>query len=293
AGLHPAWVAIYQRYGYGSVSLRHTYRVEPRDIRFHHPVALPGRVREIDPAAEFGVLVDIYRRYREDRTALVHRGRAMWQAGALQEPPQGHQQVVLVYEEAGLAFGHVVFSHGREPDGARRLRVTDFFALTPAAHQALWAVLGGYDNVDEVVWDNAPPDDPLPLMLAEPRRLNQSVRDGIMIRLVSVAAALAQRPYAVATELRFGLRDEFCPWNNGSWRLATSPEGGLATRIDGQSVDFTLTPDTLAALVFGRDSASAANRAGLLGEHPSPDALLRWDEALRLAHPPHEAEHTW
>lgn len=293
AGLHPAWMAIYQRYGYGSVSVRHTYRVEPRDIQFHHPLPLPGQVREIDPAVELGVLVDIYRRYREDRTALVHRGRAMWEAGALQAPPAGHQQVVLVYEEAGQAIGYVVYSHGREPTGTRRLRVTDLFALSPEAHQAIWLVLGGYDNVDEIVWDNAPPDDPLPLMLAEPRRLNQAIRDGIMMRLVSVAAALAQRSYAAVTDLRFGLRDGFCAWNDGHWRLATSPEGGLATRIDGQAVDFTLTPDVLAALVFGRYSASAANRAGLLEGHPTSDALRRWDEALRLDHPPHEAEHTW
>ena len=293
AGLHPAWMAIYQRFGYGSVTGRHTYRVAPRDIRFHHPLSTPGRVREIDPAAEFGVLVDIYRRYREDRTALVHRGRAMWFAGALQDPPAGQQRVVLVYEEAGLALGYVIYSHGREANGARRLRITDFFALSQHAHQALWSILGGYDNVDDILWDNAPPDDPLPLMLTEPRLLNQTVRDGIMIRVVSAEAALAHRPYASATELRFRLRDDFCPWNDGLWRLATSPEGGRVASADGGAVDFTLTPDTLAALMFGRYSASTAHHAGLLDGHPAPNVLRRWDEALRLDHPPHEAEHTW
>jgi len=292
AGLHPAWVAIYQRYGYGSVHARHGYRVAPRDIAFHHPLAPRGHLREVDPSAAFGLLVEVYRRYREDRTGLVHRGRAMWLAGALQAPPQGQRQVVLAYEEGGEVLGYVAYMHGLGPR-PRALRITDLFALSPAAYQALWMALSGYDNVEEIVWDNAPADDPLPLMLTEPRQLNQSQRDGIMARLVTVQDALAQRPYAVASELRFALADAFCPWNAGSWRVATSPEGGQANRIDGQPVDFSLTPDTLASLVFGRFSATQAAQAGLLENVRGHDTLARWEAVLRLAHPPHEAEHTW
>jgi len=288
AGLHPAWVALYQRYGYGLVNQRHVYRIEPRHIHFHHPLAPRGHVDELDPERDFGRLVEVYRRFREDRTGLVHRGRAMWDAGALQAPPEGTRQVVLAYEEAGETLGYVVYAHGRG-----QLRITDLFALSPAACQALWQVLGSYDNIDAILWDNAPSDDPLPLMLVEPRHLNQTLRDGIMARLVTVADALAQRPYAAVTELRFALADQVCPWNAGRWRIVTSPEGGEITRIDGQDVDFTLTPDTLASLVFGRFSASHAARAGLLEDPRGAAALQRWDAAFRLAHPPYEAEHTW
>ncbi len=293
AGLHPAWMGIYRRYGYGSVNIRQTFRIAPRDLRFHSPVAVAGQVREVDPARDFGLLVEVYRRHREDRTGLVHRGRAMWQAaGALQAPPPGHSQLVLAYEEAGEPLGYVAYHHGRDA-GARRLVVTDHFALTAAATQALWQVLGGYDNVDEILWDNAPVDDPLPLMLEEPRLLNIGQRDGIMARLVTVEDALARRPYATPGELCFALADPFCPWNAGSWRVATAPEGGAVRRIDGQAVDFALAPDTLAALVFGRCTATDAARAGLLADIADAAALARWDAALRLAHPPAEAEHTW
>ncbi|MDO9445732.1 MAG: GNAT family N-acetyltransferase, partial [Dehalococcoidia bacterium] len=95
AGLHPAWMAIYQRYGYGTVNVRHTYRVEPRHLVFHHPLPLRGRVREVDVTTEFGLLVDVYRRFREDRTGMIHRGRPMWDAGPLQAPSAGQREVVL------------------------------------------------------------------------------------------------------------------------------------------------------------------------------------------------------
>ncbi len=269
AGLHPSWISVYQRYGYGAVNLRHSYRIEPRNILFHHSLDVPGRVREVDPASEFGLLVEVYRRFREDRTAMVHRGRAMWNAGALREPAGGQRRVVLAYEQGGEPLAYVVYTHGRGADGSPNLlRIMDLFALTPAAGQALWRVLGNYDNVDAIVWDNAPADDPLPLMLAEPKLLSRSVRDGIMARLVTVEDALARRPYAEVAELRFQLVDTFCEWNSGRWRVVTSADGGTVTHIDDESVDFTLTPDTLASLAFGRYSASEASRAGLARGRP-------------------------
>lgn len=172
------------------------------------------------------------------------------------------------------------------------LRVQDFFALSPAAHQALWAVIGGYDNVREITWTNAPPDDPLPRMVVEPRLLNMSVRDGIMVRIVNLEDALPQRPYRETATLRFELVDEFCEWNSGRWRMSAHEGGCSVERIDGEAADITLRPDTLASLLWGHLTASEAAKAGLLDVH-DPRALARWDSVLRTKHPPHEAEHTW
>lgn len=297
AGLHPAAAAIYRRYGYGTITERHTYRFDPRDLVFAHAAEVPGRLREVDPEAEFGLLVDIYRRYREDRNALVHRGRAMWLSGPLAPPPAGMRQVVLVYEEEGDAVGYAVFNHGpglvRHGAGpGQQLRVEDFFALTANATRALWRAIASYDAVGEITWNNAGPDDPLPHMLVEPRMLNPTVRDGIMVRLVTVDRALALRPYPVDEEVTFRLVDEVCPWNAGDWRLSTAAEGGAMRRADGERMDATLGPDTLAQIAWGFLRPSVAWRAGLL-EVENPGVLERWDDAFRTAHPPHEAEHTW
>ncbi len=299
SALHPAWMAIYGRYGYASITTRTTYTVAPRDIQWRHPVPQPGRVREVNLETEFGLLVEVYRKYREGRNGLVHRGRAMWDAGPIGTTPPGHRQVILAYEEDGEPLGYVVYHHGpglaRDHAGSSHyLQVTDYFAMTPAAHQALWSILGGYDNVAEIRRPNAAPDDPLPLMLVEPRMLNAKTADGIMARLVNVEDALPQRPYPVAARLTFDLVDEVCVWNAGKWRLSTSLSAGAseAARHDGP-VDLRLGVDTLCALVFGRYSAMQAADAGLLEGVRDAEVLARWDAALRTAHPPHEAEHTW
>jgi predicted acetyltransferase len=297
AGLHPAWMAIYQRYGYGTITQRTSYAIEPRNVQFHHPLQPRGGVREVDLESEFGLLVDVYRRYRDERNGLVHRGRAMWDAGPL-SVPAGHRQAILAYEEDGEPLGYVAYSTGpgaeQSTQGAGMvLRISDLVALTPEAIQALWTVIGGYDNVTEVQWANAPVDDPLVHMLVEPRTLNTRVRDGIMARLVNVDDALALRPYPVASELRFDLLDSFCEWNAGRWALTTDPQGGEAKRIEGGSVDLRLSADTLASLAFGRFSTSQAFRAGLIEDVRDITVLDRWDTVLRTKYPPHEAEHSW
>ncbi|MCK9497073.1 MAG: GNAT family N-acetyltransferase [Dehalococcoidia bacterium] len=298
AALHPAWMAIYGRYGYASITTRTTYTVAPRDIQWRHPVEVPGRVREVDLATEFGLLVEVYRRYREERNGLVHRGRAMWDSGPTATPPPGQQQVVLAYEEDGDPVGYVVYHHGPMPGNRERagagqsLEVTDMFAMTPAAHQALWSVLGGYDNVAEIRRPNASPDDPLPHMLVEPRMLNARTADGIMARLVNVEDALPLRPYSAKADLRFELVDSFCEWNAGKWTLSTSLGGSDISREDGP-VDLRLGVDTLAQLAFGRLSATQAAAAGLLEDVRDAAVLDRWDAAFRTKYPPHEAEHTW
>jgi predicted acetyltransferase len=297
AGLHPAWMAIYQRYGYGTVNIRHSYEVEPRNVQFAHPLETPGELREIELEDEFGLLVDVYRRFRDDRNGLVHRGKAMWDAGPLDDPPPGHRRTVLVYEVDGEAQGYVIYSMGpgwQRNDAGPRLYmvVSDLFALTPQATQALWKAMGQYDNVAAIQWDNAPPDDTLPNMLVEPRLLNIKQRDGIMARFVTMEDAVRLRPYPETAELRFELKDDFCEWNAGRWRLDTDPETSDCTRIDGEDVEITLTPDTLASMMFGRITATDAARAGLLDVHDER-ALTRWDRALKTKYLPYEAEHTW
>ena len=57
-------------------------------------------------------------------------------------------------------------------------------------------------------------------------------------------------------------------------------------------MEITLTPDTLASMMFGRITATDAARAGLLDVHDER-ALARWDRALKTKYLPYEAEHTW
>jgi predicted acetyltransferase len=291
AVLFATQAAIYQRYGYAVVSTHFNYRVEPRFLTFAEPPATPGRLRNADPApeAEFGLLVGLYRAFRERRTGLVHRGRPMWDAGVL-GPPTGKDVLsTVVYEENGEPLGYLVYTTGPRPgDGpepGHRCAIRDLVWLNPRAYRALWSHLASMHLSNYVEWPTAPVDDPLPHLLNEPRMLRARARDGMMARIVDLAGSVAARPYPERARLRFELVDPLCPWNAGTWALATSEAGGELAPLEGESTELTLGPGTLAMLLFGQLSATDAARAGRLQVHDE-SALLRWDAAMRTDYRP-------
>ena len=287
AVLYASMAAIYQRFGYGIVSTHVSYRVEPRFLAFSSPAHVRGALREVT-RDESGLLNEVYRRFRDPRTGYLHRSRALWAAGPLEDPPAGHQLSLLVYEEDGEPLGHVAYTtgpgHYPGPGPSQVLQVRDIAWLTPSAYRAVWEHLARFDLVREVFWRSAPTDDPLPHLLLEPRMLNATARDGLLARLVDIDRALASRPYAAAAALTFDVVDDLCPWNAGRWRMDTTGDGAEVRRT-GEEPQVTLPVSTLAMLLFGQVTATEAARMGRLDAH-EPDALVKWDLALRTKHRP-------
>jgi len=65
-----------------------------------------------------------------------------------------------------------------------------------------------------------PIDHPLVLLMAEPRRLRASARDGLWVRLVDVQGALVARAFAAPGSVVIEVADDFCPWNHARWRVS-------------------------------------------------------------------------
>jgi len=283
--LYASMAAIYQRYGYAIVSTNCRYNIEPRHLRFavHKPVT--GSFRELGDD-EFPVLVDLYRRFREERIGYVHRGRPMWDANVLAPPPAGQFLHRVVYEENGEPLGYVVYTlqpgAGQLP--SQTLTIRDLVWLTIPAYQAVWEYFTSMDLVASVVWGMVPVDDPLPHLLLEPRMLHRTSGDGLLGRIVDVEKALPQRPYEDEGTLTFEIKDDLCSWNQGRWKLEASTEGSsISPTSDDAQV--TMPVSTLAMLVFGQLSATEATRMGRL-DASEPSALPIWDKVMRTKYRP-------
>lgn len=293
AALYASMAAIYQRYGYGVVSTHAAYLVEPRHIAFSQPMLVRGALRELSRDDQ-PLLNDIYKRFVAARTGYLHRPRGMWAAGPLAPAKAGETLSLLVYEEDGAPLGYVIYTTRQddtvpEPGPSQKLAIRDLAWLSPAAYRAIWEHLGRFDLVREIVWPFAPTDDPLPHLVLEPRMLRTTLRDGILARVVDVARALPSRHYVGSGRLTFEVRDEMCPWNAGRWQLETD---GAETRVQRATTDPSLTMpvSTLAMLLFGQVSASAAAAMGRLDAH-EPAALDSWDALFRVRHRPFCANH--
>jgi predicted acetyltransferase len=99
---------------------------------------------------------------------------------------------------------------------------------SPETTRAIWRYLFDIDWLARVKAWLLPLDHPLLLMMAEPRRLGFSLRDGLWVRLLDVKAALSARSYQARGSLVIEVIDEFCPWNAGCWKVRS----GCVERTD-------------------------------------------------------------
>jgi hypothetical protein len=131
---------------------------------------------------------------------------------------------------------------------AGEVRVRELVAATPAAHARLWGFLLDQDLTRTITWDLAPVDEPLWLMLTDPRAVRMTLADSLWARLVDVAAALGARSYASDADMVIEVGDDFCCWMRGAtgypgvaasarrpppiWRSTCRPRGRLPRRHD-------------------------------------------------------------
>jgi predicted acetyltransferase len=278
--------AIYQRYDYAVVTTNVTYNLEPRYIQFIRPPKTKGSLRHAKES-EFELLVDLYRRFRQDRTGYLHRGKPKWDGSILAPPAPGGSLIRTIYEENGEPQGYTIVSTipvaGAEIPG-HQMEIRDFIRLTKSAYQALWENLLTMDLFKNITWRRVPVDDPLPYLILEPRKLHATLADGILGRLVDVKKALTQRGYQAEGELIFSVIDEMCPWNHGCWKLEASPQGSRVTK-SSKSPQVILPVSALALLAFGQICTTEAMRMGRL-DVVEIDQLPIWDKVMKTLYRP-------
>jgi predicted acetyltransferase len=159
------------------------------------------------------------------------------------------------------------------------LRVLDAIATSPVATRELWRFLFGIDLVVKVEQWMFDAGSPLFLMVEDPRRLHLHLSDGLWLRFVDLEAALSARSYATNDSVVFEVRDEFCPWNAGRWRVGADVEKTT------EPADLELDSRDLASAYLGAFNfhrLAAAERVREL----RPGALARASALFRTTRPP-------
>jgi predicted acetyltransferase len=117
------------------------------------------------------------------------------------------------------------------------------------------------------------------LLLAEPRRARFAIGDALWVRLVDVGAALAARSFHDGDPVVLDVRDAFCVWNEGRWRV-----GADASTRTVADADLALDVSALGTVYLGGFSFADLARAARIEElRPGgierADALFRTDRA--------------
>jgi predicted acetyltransferase len=286
--------AIYQRFGFGLAFASRSCSFDARRLRFVDAIECPGRIDILAAGNAVSEVDDAYHRFAEQRTTALRRDGS-WRERLTRQliHPRGDAGgaplLVAAYEEAGTILGYVVYGierdgRGRPAPRSDRITVHELVWITPAAHRALIQYLGAYDLVESVWFRLLAADDPLFYEVEDPRMLGLGLSDGAMLRIVDLKPALEARVFDADGDVSFGIVDDLCPWNSGTWQLTV--EGGRGQlRPFASTPELILLPRVLAMLATGFESASALARMGLIMS-TNPQAVHRADRMFRTACPP-------
>ncbi len=284
AALWASEESIYGRFGYGLASFCGEISLAHEHTAFAHPFEPQGTLRLIEPDEAQEKLPAVYDRIRPEWPGMFTRSTVWWENREIYDPEERRDGAGpkrwVAYEREGSIEGYAVYRHKPGFDAGTtnaELRVLEALGASPEALRDLWAYLLAVDWIATVKSYLLPPDHPLFLLLSTPRRMRYRMGDGIWVRLVDVGAALSGRSYSGDGSIVFEVVDEFCPWNEGRWKL----EGGRAERSNDEP-ELSLPVQSLGSALLGGVSFAALRRAGRVSELRAgaierADALFRWD----------------
>lgn len=235
---------IYGQFGYGVASMATEIDVPREHTAPFARIDVPGEARLVPLAEAEPLVAPIYERVTSVTPGMFARTSAWWQDRLLIDHPwqrQGGGALrCAVWEDGGKPAAYAFYRVNQALErgtSTGRIVVVEAMGDTPLATHAVWRFLFGIDWLARFKAGLLPLDHPLLLSVAEPRRLNMALRDGLWIRLINIGAALSARGYATDDSVVIDVTDEFCPWNTGRWHIGrgnvekTAAEPDLACEV--------------------------------------------------------------
>jgi predicted acetyltransferase len=277
--------AIYGRFGYGMAAPHLQMDADGSRFAFRDDPGPTGRVRLLALDAALEPCMQVYERLRPRVPGFLGRSRDWWERYRLADPEEWRRgaspKYVAVFELDDEPLGYAIYRVKSEWEGGfpkGTVRVVEALAATAAAERELWRFLFGIDLTVKVE-SRLDPASALILMVVDARSLRAQLIEGLWLRLVDVGAALAGRSYATDDSVVLEVRDEFCPWNAGRWRV------GREVQRTEEAADLELDVADLASAYLGAFSfgrLAAAERVREL----TGGALARADVLFRTERPP-------
>jgi predicted acetyltransferase len=285
AALWASEETIYGRFGYGIASWCGDVSI-PRDRSvFGRPFERRGRVRTVTQDEAVEVFPPVWEALRAQRTGAFARTETWWRERVLRTPDEqkATPKRLVALEIDGDVRAYAVYKTTAAFEGFvsnAKLDVVEAVGANPQATAEIWRYLLDVDWIGTINASLIPPDHPLFLLLANPRHARFKRHDALWVRLVDLGAALAGRAYATDGSVVFEVRDSFCPWNEGRWKVGA----GKAERTE-EPAEVELDVDALGSAYLGavsfaelreglrvdeRVEGAVARADALFGWHPDP-----------------------
>lgn len=281
AALYASEAPIYGRFGYGIATYEAQLEIDRSRSAFTPGVTPGGRLSLLEPSAALKTFPQVWKVVLPQQPGMLRLDERSWrheladlEAHRREFSPFYHVLCEVDGQPSGFALYRIKMEWG--PAGPRgKLRVKLLIAASPAAYASLWRHVLDVDLIATISADMRPLEEPLRFLLADSRQPNTTIGDGIWLRLVNVAAALAARRYWSEGRLRIRVHDDFCSWNQGDFELESGPDAASCGSTS-KPPDLEMSAADLAAVYLGGNRFSLLHQAGRILEH-RPEAVNRAD----------------
>ncbi|MGN6107594.1 MAG: GNAT family N-acetyltransferase, partial [Kofleriaceae bacterium] len=259
---------IYRRFGYGLAAESDAMSISQASTLGFLAPHDPDALEMIDEARARELLPGIYERAIAQRPGALRRDDVWWRERRFLENGHTRQGASrrrhVVARRGDQLVGYVVYR--QRPgftDGlwSGRTEINELLAVDTRAAASLWRFVLDIDLSPNVSWWNAPVDDPLPWLVADPRRVQRHRSDTLWLRIEDVAATLAARRYASDGALCFAVE-------GAAWDLVVE-DGRARCAPTTRAPQLRLDRPTLGTLYLGTAPASWLARAGLIAGEPA------------------------
>lgn len=282
---------IYGRFGFGPATRGSGWDIDlsrTRGLREGLPGVPGGRIDFVTLAEQAELGAELYDRWRRTQPGAIARDEIWWErhTNRIQVPGDSFKApFAAVHRDAdGAVTGMAVYRVDNKWDGAypdSTLTVDEFIALDLPTAVELWRLVLSVDWVRKVVVEGIAPDDPLPLLLQDPRAATprKENSDAMWLRLLDVEAAFGARSYGAPGRVVLEVEDRL-GYASGRFAIEVAEDGtGRCTRTEDDA-DLALDATELGALYLGAETAPRLAAAALLtelrpGAAAAADLLLR------------------
>ena len=264
AALFASEGGIYGRFGYGLASFLTEFQAESARMEYVRGVEVTGSVELVSKEEALPMISRVYdASLRPGGPERSDADRDMTFSHLHEEERDKPWFYAIHRDDAGEPDAYAVYTMKHDwprsiPSGT--VEVKESMASSPGGYAAIWRYVFDIDLVSTVTAWNRPPDDPLLLLLREPRRLRAGLIDGLWVRLVDVPAALAARRYGLDGRLVFEVSDQFRPATTGRFELVVEDGVGRCERTDAEP-DLAGSVNVLGSVYLGGVSFSGLAEA--------------------------------
>lgn len=286
AALFASEGAIYGRFGYGLAAYLGEFQAESARMQYVRGYEPRGRIELVSKDEAMPIVARVYDAAL--RPGGVERNDALrdHRFATVGEHKDKSWFYALHVNEVGEPDAYAIYTMKHEwprsvPSGT--IEVDESMASTPSGYADIWRYLFDVDLVATVQAWNRPADDPLLLLVREPRRLRFGLCDGLWVRVLDVRGALEGRHYAGDGRIVFEVTDPFRPATDGRYELVVEGGEGRCRRTDADA-DLAGTVNVLGATLLGGVSFGQLALASQVEERRrgslvAADAMFAWSPA--------------